>query len=140
VPTWTARYQAAVGARIFNGVPGTFLAIEREWNPGDSVKIDMNMTARLVPGGSSYPYCVAIFRGPQVLALEQTLNHDMPDLQAAGPRTNKIKLADARDELPPSWPGKQAYRIEGVAAGKPHDLLLVPFADALVYRVWLLKP
>ena len=36
--------------------------------------------------------------------------------------------------------GKQAYRMEAVVAGKPRDLLLVPFADARVYRVWLLKP
>jgi DUF1680 family protein len=140
VPAWTARYQATVGAQIYDGAPGTFLAIEREWSPGDFVKISMDMTTRLVPGGSSYPYAVAVSRGPQVLALEQTLNRNLLDLQAAGPRTGEVRLADARDQLPSSWPGKQAYRIEGVVAGKPRDLLLVPFADARVYRVWLLKP
>jgi hypothetical protein len=30
--------------------------------------------------------------------------------------------------------------MEGVAAGKPRDLVLAPFADARTYRVWLLKP
>jgi hypothetical protein len=25
-------------------------------------------------------------------------------------------------------------------AGKPRDLVMVPFADARVYRVWLIKP
>jgi hypothetical protein len=30
--------------------------------------------------------------------------------------------------------------MEGLVAGKPRDLLLVPFADARSYRVWLLQP
>jgi hypothetical protein len=30
--------------------------------------------------------------------------------------------------------------MEGVVAGKPKDLVLVPFADARTYRIWLLRP
>lgn len=140
VPSWTARYRATVGRESFNGTPGQFLAIDRQWTPGDVVKIEMDMTARLVPGGPSYPYGVAVERGPQVLALEETLNRGVQDFQAAGPRSSELKLADARDQLPANWVGKQAYRMEASVAGKPRDVLLVPFADARTYRVWLLKP
>ena len=45
-----------------------------------------------------------------------------------------------RAQLPATWIGKQAYRMEGLVAGKPRDLTLVPFADARTYRVWLLRP
>ena len=140
VPSWTAKYEARVDGRVYKGVPGEYLTIDRTWQPGDSVKIEIDLTTRIVPGGPSYPYSVAVERGPQVLALEGTINRNLLDLQAAGPRTAAVQLTDAKDQLPANWTGKQAYRMEGVVAGKPRDLLLVPFADARTYRVWLLKP
>jgi hypothetical protein len=93
-----------------------------------------------VSGGPSYPYSVAVARGPQLLALESTLNRGLVDMQAAGPRSAQVTLSDASDQLPLTWAGKQAYRMEGLVAGKPRDLLLVPFADVRSYRVWLLQP
>jgi DUF1680 family protein len=140
VPSWTAHYEAVAGGRTYEGEPGDWLAIERQWTPGDSVKIAIDITTRIVPGGPSYPYSVAIARGPQFLALESAVNRGLADMQAAGPRTAQVKLADVSSELPPTWIGKQAYRIEGLVAGKPRDLVLVPFADARTYRVWLLRP
>jgi DUF1680 family protein len=140
VPAWTARYEAVAGGRTYKGEPGSYLTIDREWAPGDSVKIDMDLTTRVVPGGASYPYNVAVARGPQFLALEGALNRGVVDMQAAGPRAVPVKLTDAREQLPQGWAGKQAYRMEGIVAGKPKDLVLVPFADARTYRVWLLKP
>lgn len=140
VPSWTSKYEARVDGRVYKGVPGEYLTIDRTWQPGDSVKIDMDLTTRIVPGGPSYPYNVAIERGPQVLALEGTINRNLLDLQAAGPRAATVQLTDAKEQLPGNWIGKQAYRMEGVVAGHPRELLLVPFADARTYRVWLLKP
>jgi len=140
VPWWTASYRATAGADTVTGTPGQFLSIDREWSPGDRVRIEMDVTVRLVPGGSSYPYSVAVQRGPQVLALEETLNRGVQDFQAAGPRAAQVKLTPASDRMPSNWPGKQAYLMEATVAGKPRDLVLVPFADARVYRVWLLRP
>jgi DUF1680 family protein len=140
VPAWTARYEAVAGGRTYKGEPGVWLTIDRQWAPGDSVKIDMELTARVIPGGPSYPYNVAVARGPQILVLESALNRGLLDLQAAGPRSAQVKLIDASGQLPRNWAGRQAYRMEGVAAGKPRDLVLAPFADARTYRVWLLKP
>jgi DUF1680 family protein len=140
VPAWTARFTATAGGQTYKGVAGQFLAIERDWKPGDQVTVDMDMTVRVLPGGASYPYSVAIARGPQVLALEQAVNPSVLDLQAAGPRSAEVKLADAGIRLPRDWRGNQAYLMEGVVAGKPQQLTLVPFTDARTYRVWLLKP
>jgi DUF1680 family protein len=140
VPQWTARYTASINGQQFEGHPGEFLAIDREWKPGDQVSIVMDLTTRVLPGGPSYPYSVAIARGPQILALEQAVNHDVVDLQAAGPRTTEVKLTDAESVLPLRWHGTQAYSFDGEVAGKPHALILVPFSDAQTYRVWLLKP
>jgi DUF1680 family protein len=140
VPAWTASYKAIVAGKTYQGVPGEWLTIDRTWTGGDSVQIEMDMTARLVPGGPSNPYSVAVTRGPQLLALESGVNPGLIDLQAAGPRGAEVRLTDAHAQLPLSWVGKQAYSMEGVAAGKPKQLILVPFADAVTYRVWLLRP
>jgi hypothetical protein len=61
-------------------------------------------------------------------------------LQAAGPRGKHVTLEDAGSKLPAGWPGGQAYSLDGVAGGKARELLLVPFADARSYRVWLMEP
>jgi hypothetical protein len=140
VPAWTTRYTATSAGKEYVGIPGQYLTIEREWKPGDQVKIKMDMTVRAVPGGSSYPNSVAIFRGPQLLALEQSVNNGLLDLQAAGPRHANVKLSDASAKLPSDWRGAQAYSLDGEIAGKPREITLVPFADARVYRVWLPKP
>jgi DUF1680 family protein len=131
VPSWTASYTATVAGHKYTGAPGEFLTIDREWKAGDQVDVDLDLTVRVVPGAPSYPFGVAIFRGPQVLALEQSRNPDVRDMQAAGPVSMDVKLASA------SGP---AYRMDGVVAGKPRELTLVPFADGRTYRVWLLKP
>jgi hypothetical protein len=140
VPKWTARYTVTIAGKQYQGKPGEFLKIDREWQPGEHVTIEMDLTTRVVPGGPSYPYSVAIARGPQVLALEQAVNRDVVDLQAAGPVSTAVKLTDAGPVLPPNWHGTQAYGFDGEVAGQPHMLILVPFSDARTYRVWLLKP
>jgi len=140
VPAWTAHFEAIAGGRTYQGEPGAWLTIDRQWAPGDTVKIEIDLTTRVVAGGPSYPYNAAVARGPQFLALESALNRGVVDLQAAGPRTAQLKLIDAAGQLPATWSGKQAYRMEGLVAGKPKELVLVPFADARTYRVWLLRP
>ena len=134
VPQWTASFTAAVDGRQYKGTPGQFLEINREWRAGDEVHVNMDMTVRLSPGGLSYPHSVAVLRGPQVLALEKAVNPGLLDLQTAGPTSAAVRLADGK--LPPKWNGTQAYILDG----KPRALLLVPYADARAYRVWLSAP
>ncbi len=140
VPSWIARYRAKTGEQSYDGKPGELLTIIREWKPGDRIDIDMEMTVRVLPGGPSYPFSITIQRGPQVLALEQAVNPNLADLQIAGPDSKEVKLSDAVSQLPSTWFGKQAYAMDGVVAGKPRVLVLVPFTDARSYRVWMAKP
>lgn len=122
VPRWTKSFTATVGKEKVAGKPGTVLAIESKWKDGDVVTIDMDMTVRALPGGQSYPDSVAIQRGPQVLAAENSLNAEILSL----PRTvSSVRLRQA----PAAWTGTQVYTIDGVT--------LVPFADAVSMRVWI---
>jgi len=137
VPAWTKSYTAIVNGETLTGTPGQFLTIDRTWYPGDVVDIQMDMSVRVISGGPTYAQSVAIQRGPQMLALEESLNPNLPSLDTAGPRSAAVTLRDASDALPVTWLGKQAYAVDG---NDDRTLVLVPFADAQSYRVWMERP
>jgi DUF1680 family protein len=126
VPRWTKSFTATVGDHRVVGKPGTLLALEYKKKDEDKkpleVKIDMDMTVRVLPGGKSYPDSVAVQRGPQVLAAENRLNPEMISVRPA--------LASVQALPPPAtWPGTQVYTADGIT--------FVPFADAVEMRVWI---
>lgn len=150
VPSWCSGYTAAVNGTVVSGKPGQFLRLERFWQRGERVEVRMEMSAQVLPGGRSYPGYVAIQRGPQVLALERSLNPAVPFLHRTAPAAlSDLQLRDASAKLPAGWRGAQAYSMAGLALassanGKPplirKELTLVPFADARDYRIWLARP
>ena len=100
----------------------------------------MDMTVDLISGGSSYPNSIAVQRGPQVLALEAELNPKLGGLDHAMVKSlqlAELNFASATSELPKSWPFREAFALDATGGQR---LLLVPFADAREYRVWLSKP
>jgi DUF1680 family protein len=122
VPRWTKSFNVTVGKDKFSGKPGTLLPIKSEWEDGDVVTIDMDMTVRLLPGGENYPGSVAVARGPQVLAAENSLNPEMISVRPALASVQPVPP-------PPTWDGKQVYTADGIT--------FVPFADAVAMRVWI---
>lgn len=143
VPAWAGKFTASIKDQQLAGAAGQYLRIDRTWRAGDTIQIDMPMTVRVTPGGQSYPDYVAFERGPQVLALEASLNPQVPYLHRAAPATvdaARVRLDDASNKLPERWGGTQAWSVGGIAEGKALPLLLVPFSDAVDYRVWMVKP
>jgi DUF1680 family protein len=137
VPEWTRSYEATAAGQSYQGKPGEWLTIERSWKAGDTIKVQMDMTVQVLKGSPTYNQSVAIQRGPQVLALEEELNPMVASMDTVGPTDGATGFKNAANKLPVSWIGKQAYEVPG-AGGR--DLVLVPFADAKSYRIWLMKP
>ncbi len=129
VPSWCTRYTATVKGEVTEGKPGQFVKLDRNWLPGEMVQIQMDLPVRVAPGGTSYGDFIAIVRGPQVLALEASLNPLVRYPHRAAPRSaNPATLGLIETKAGANWP--QAYMIDGVVAGKTQPLVLVPFADA----------
>ena len=135
-----AGYRATVAGARYDGTPGEWLRIRRRWKSGDRVTIDMPLPVRALPGGKDYPNQIALQRGPQVLALDAETNPKLHILNAAA-------IGKAPAALPPVRP--QAYAVPGFAVARssqntfetrPEELVLVPFMDAKVMRVWLPGP
>jgi len=136
VPEWTQHFAATVDGVRYAGHPGEYLPIERHWAKGDKIEVEMEMTVQVISGAPTYPNSVAIQRGPQVLALEKDLNRDQEPDDAA-PKGLQVSLRDASAELPKWWTSREAFAVDGKSGSM---LILVPFADAKDYRVWLKKP
>jgi DUF1680 family protein len=122
VPRWTRSFTATIGKEKLTGTPGTYLTIDRDWKAGDTVAVDVDMTVRVLFGGKSYPDAIAIQRGPQILAAEDSLN---PQSFAVAKNVANVAPVAA----PAGWSGSQVYAVDGVT--------LVPFADAVAMKVWL---
>ncbi|MBV9296268.1 MAG: glycoside hydrolase family 127 protein [Acidobacteriaceae bacterium] len=140
VPEWTKSFVADVDGTHLIGQRGEFLTIIREWKRGDTLKIAMDMTVRAIRNPGPEADEIAIQRGPQILALAKALNPGIPELAAAGPISDEpahLALAPRDTKYPANWSGDQSYAIRGQYQGKPMELILVPFADAVNYRVFL---
>ena len=137
VPEWTRSYTATAAGQTHQGRPGEWLTIERPWKAGDTITVQMDMTVQVLDGSPTYNRSVAIQRGPQVLALEEELNPMVASMDTAGPAEGAAGFKSVAEKLPVTWIGKQAYSIPGPEG---RDLVLVPFADAKSYRIWLMQP
>ena len=153
VPAWSRKIAVTAGGKAWTEARDGYVEIDRTWTDEDQVKIQLDMTPALVPGGPAYPEHVAVRRGPQVLAADERLNPGkgawMNDLWLTGVASAEPELRDAAAGLPAQWRGGQAYAIGGyfgnAGLGKePLEVVLVPVADAGQmggeYRVWLQRP
>jgi DUF1680 family protein len=145
VPEWTTTFEVRAGSRKLTGVRGEMLAVSQRWQGSSTLEIQMDLPTRIWSGAPTYPDYALVQRGPQVLALEQTLNPTVPYL-------HRVALGDSlvrqMATVPTGWAGRQLYEVDGVA-GLPSDadqlrferrsLCLVPFADANAGSVWIAR-
>jgi uncharacterized protein len=75
IPGWADRAQVAVNGKALTGVKqGEYLPIHRRWSPGDSIRVDMEMTPQILeanPRVADDTGRVAVQRGPLVYCLEE---------------------------------------------------------------------
>ncbi|MBC7627117.1 hypothetical protein [Ferruginibacter sp.] len=77
-------------------------------------------------GGISYPNFIAFKVGPHVLAIDQSLNPLVKNLDAVTTaKTGGINIS--KKLLPNGWVGSQIFKVNSTYNGKPVDLILVPF-------------
>ena len=71
IPRWCHTATAAVNSKPVETActPGTFTTIERRWQSGDQVVLEMNMDWRFVRGRQRQAGRVAVMRGPLVFTL-----------------------------------------------------------------------
>jgi uncharacterized protein len=75
IPGWADRAQVAVNGKTITGVkPGTYLPIQRQWSPGDVIRLEIEMPVQVLqanPQVTDDAGRVAVQRGPLVYCLEE---------------------------------------------------------------------
>jgi uncharacterized protein len=75
VPGWSQRAQVAVNGKAVSGAtPGAYLPIRRRWSPGDTIRMQLDMTPQALvanPHVTEDAGRVAVLRGPLIYCLEQ---------------------------------------------------------------------
>lgn len=156
IPAWCRQFTVHVaGEKITPAISADgYAVIERRWEPGDRLDLNLTLEPYLVKGGPGNEGRVAVFYGPLVLAA------DTAHLGTTGDGIGSVALTSADPsslQITPepapaathTWPGAQVYRLHGIirrtnngrAVDTPTDIRLVPFSEAgcngSVYRVWL---
>jgi len=141
VPEWCTDYTAKVGDKVYKGMPNQFVTITKNWKSGDKIIISFDMPVQQIAGRQSYPNQIAFQRGPQILALDKSLNSEKTFelLSTAKGNISAGNLGKINEfkVLPQNWIGKQAWSLNILN----EKIYLVPFAEASQtggdMRVWL---
>lgn len=72
IPAWSTSSSVTVNGQAVACRPGSYAEMAREWTPGDTVILKLDLRGRAVPAPSGAPQ-YAVMRGPIVLALDNRL-------------------------------------------------------------------
>ncbi len=140
VPMWCSSFRAIVNNKTYKGVQGTYLNLDELWNKNSVIKVLFDLKTLQLDGGISYPNSIAFKTGPQVLAIDQSLNPVVKNLDAVTIKKSAT-IRVLKPLLPKGWVGSQVFKADATYNGKPIDLIFVPFADAGQtggdVRVWI---
>jgi DUF1680 family protein len=125
IPGWAKSAQVAVNGKPAQGnaSPGKYFEIRRLWEPGDTVRLVLDMTPQLIvsnPRVRENLGRVAVERGPLVYCLEQ---QDQPGLESIFDVALPVEAEPAKgfvsDFRPAMLGGILVLRHKGIATPKP---------------------
>lgn len=132
VPDWATQFVVDQDGQAIEGSPGTMLAIDRQWRPGDRLTVHARCRAELIEPSARYPGRALIRYGPQMLTVAAEAN---PGLD----RLDEVRIApDAVAALAPGpgdgpahdFPVCAVLDRAGSASPRPVTAQLRPFARA----------
>ncbi len=143
VPAWAHQATLSInGEPSQSAAPGTYATVKRQWNPGDTLSLELPMPARLTqahPHIDSTTGCVAIQRGPIVYCIEQAdnptpvfdlaLNPESPLSSQWNPDLLggiQVVYASGIKRETASWQGR-LYRAYQPTSGTPEPITAIPY-------------
>jgi uncharacterized protein len=125
IPAWSAQTSVEVNGKEVDGVtPGSYLALRRTWQLGDTIQLDLDMSLHFWVGDKECAGKTSIYRGPLLLTYDRRFNTIDPD---------RIPALDARnlDGRIIHWPGRiQPILLMEFTASDGQPLRLVDFGSA----------
>jgi len=137
IPAWSTRTTARVQGREIPTAAGKYLVVQRRWERGDTVELELDMQVRAVAGERQARGKASLFRGPLLLAWDQRFHdHD----EAAIPPVDLTRLAEVKPIDSPAG-ALRPWLLAEVPATGGGVLKLCAYANAGAtgtrYRSWL---
>jgi DUF1680 family protein len=135
IPHWSRRTSVSVnGQTSAEARPGAYLESSRDWEPGTTLTLSLDLTPHVWAGERESAGCVSVYRGPILLAYDRRFN---PGKSADPPTLDLSDLALA----PATWLGRQPPIVLLETRSSAGPILLCDFAsagfDGSTYRSWL---
>lgn len=144
IPRWCKKAEIRVNGEGVTPTMDAFTAIEREWKPGDTVKLSLDMPCRFVKGRRAQAGRAAVMRGPQLFALNPAHN---PSVEKFEPRLLTLDLSFAETAADATVrPDGTACRVHvwnpavWYDQAKPHDIVLTEYPDPEATSVYFHVP
>jgi len=143
IPEWSKSTSVRINGQLLSDVrAGSYCTIERAWQPGDTIELELDMALRAVAGDLDAAGRVSLYRGPLLLAFDQA---DNPFDEDAIPTVDMQSLTAvvASDSAKHNGVGRP-WLLLNMAVGSEPDaktLTLRDYASAGAggtrYRSWL---
>lgn len=80
IPQWSTATRLSVAGAPVEGVkPSSYHVIDREWNPGDVIAMDLDMSPRVWVGEKGLAGRASLYLGPVLLAYDASISGNGPD-------------------------------------------------------------
>lgn len=124
VTVWYSYFKVTVNGKILKGIPGTYLNLDETWNKNSTIKVSFHLKTGRLDGGISYPNSIAFKTGPQVSAIDQTLNPLVKNLDKVTIAKTAV-ISVLKILLTKGLIGSQVFTTRAMYNGKLIDLILV---------------
>lgn len=103
IPEWSEQTKLMVNGDATSVEPGTYHAVERTWQDGDTLELHFDMSLRTLRGDQNVNHRTSLYHGPLLLAYDQHDNPfdppQIPTLDAQQIDLEPVNLSD--DVFPP---------------------------------------
>ena len=84
IPPWSKNYRLAVNDQPVKATPQALAVINRKWQPGDVVTLDLDVTPKWIRGRGEHEGRLAVRKGPLILCASQRWNPTLPSMMLIG--------------------------------------------------------
>lgn len=113
VPAWSAQTQVGVNGEVLkDATPGRYLVLDRTWQPGDTVTLDLDMSLRFWRGERECAGLTSVYRGPILLAFDHRYNLALAS--GTPPHVRHYEEWKPENDTVLSMPALDARTMEGV--------------------------
>ena len=150
IPSWCHNASIQVSGQPVATDAGAdgYVKIDRTWNPGDKIELNLKQEARVIIGDHTNQGKVAFTYGPLVLAVDDSLlkadKQTMDSFLIPGPDPAALAITpEHATGSANTWPGARVFLVNVVSSKdrSAATLHLIPYADAggtgCDFKVWL---